>query len=319
MRRAGSILCLAVVCALGAGAAPALADGEGLVADGVSVGPVAVGGMSADQATAAVVQAYLAPVSLRIGGTTVSLLPSRFHVAAPVAAAMQQALAAPAGTAVPLRAQLDTEKLRTWVASFAQRYARAPVEPRLLLRQMRPVLTKAAPGRSVRQLPTWVLIRNELRDGTRDPIAVPTRAIPPKIAKPAQIGPVIVIRRGANRLFLYSGTRLVRTFPVATGQTIYPTPLGRFQIVVKWKNPTWYPPTYDAWAKGLKPVPPGPGNPLGTRWMGLSAPGVGIHGTDEPTSIGYSVSHGCIRMQVPSAEWLFDHVDVGTPVFIVPG
>ncbi len=67
----------------------------------------------------------------------------------------------------------------------------------------------------------------------------------------------------------------------------------------------------DDWARGLKPVPPGPDNPLGTRWMGLSAPGVGIHGTDEPTSIGYSASHGCIRMQVPDAEWLFDHVDVG--------
>ena len=87
--------------------------------------------------------------------------------------------------------------------------------------------------------------------------------------------------------------------------------------MVKWVNPTWYPPTQDAWAKGLKPVPPGPNNPLGTRWMGLSAPGVGIHGTDEPASIGYSASHGCIRMQVPDAEWLFERVRVGTIVFIV--
>jgi lipoprotein-anchoring transpeptidase ErfK/SrfK len=51
--------------------------------------------------------------------------------------------------------------------------------------------------------------------------------------------------------------------------------------------------------------------------MGLSSPGVGIHGTDEPASIGYSLSHGCIRMLVPQAEWLFNHVDVGTPVFII--
>ena len=107
------------------------------------------------------------------------------------------------------------------------------------------------------------------------------------------------------------------TFAVATGQTIYPTPRGRWHIVVKWKNPWWYPPVQDDWARGLKPVPPGPNNPLGTRWMGLDAPGVGIHGTDEPTSIGYSASHGCIRMQVPDAEWLFDHVDVGTTVYIV--
>jgi lipoprotein-anchoring transpeptidase ErfK/SrfK len=64
-------------------------------------------------------------------------------------------------------------------------------------------------------------------------------------------------------------------------------------------------------------VPPGPGNPLGTRWMGISSPGVGIHGTPDAASIGYSASHGCIRMLIPQAEWLFDHVDVGSPVFIV--
>ena len=128
---------------------------------------------------------------------------------------------------------------------------------------------------------------------------------------------VIVINRSANRLYLYDSAKLHRTFAVATGQAIYPTPRGTFQIVVKWKNPWWYPPTQDSWAKGLKPVPPGPDNPLGTRWMGLSVPGVGIHGTDAPSSIGYSLSHGCIRMQVPDAEWLFDHVEIGTTVHIV--
>ena len=64
-------------------------------------------------------------------------------------------------------------------------------------------------------------------------------------------------------------------------------------------------------------MPPGPGNPHGTRWMGLSAPYVGIHGTPDDASIGYSASHGCIRMHVPDAEWLFDHVDYGTPVVIL--
>ena len=84
----------------------------------------------------------------------------------------------------------------------------------------------------------------------------------------------------------------------------------------KQRNPWWRPPNSE-WAKGLKPVPPGPGNPLGTRWMGISAPGVGMHGTPDAASIGYSASHGCIRMQIPDAEWLFDHVRIGTPVFIV--
>jgi lipoprotein-anchoring transpeptidase ErfK/SrfK len=129
-------------------------------------------------------------------------------------------------------------------------------------------------------------------------------------------GPVIVIRRGSNRLQLYQGMRYRRYYAVATGQSQYPTPLGRFTIVVKWKNPWWYPPN-SPWAEGQEPIPPGPNNPLGTRWMGLSAPGVGIHGTPSDASIGYSVSHGCIRMHIPQAEWLFNHVEIGTTVFIV--
>src|SRR5438876_11550889 len=111
---------------------------------------------------------------------------------------------------------------------------------------------------------------------------------------------------------------LVRRIEVATGQPIYPTPVGSFKLVIMERNPWWYPPPSSPWAKGAKPIPPGPGNPLGTRWMGLSAPGVGIHGTPDPASIGYSASHGCIRMYIPQAEWLFDHVEIGTPVYIVP-
>ena len=69
--------------------------------------------------------------------------------------------------------------------------------------------------------------------------------------------------------------------------------------------------------RAKQPIPPGPGNPLGTRWMGISSPYVGIHGTPDAASIGYSASHGCIRMLIPQVEWLFEQVEVGTPVFIV--
>jgi L,D-transpeptidase ErfK/SrfK len=127
---------------------------------------------------------------------------------------------------------------------------------------------------------------------------------------------VIVVRRGSHRLFLYDGTKLVRRLPVGTGRSANPTPLGRFTIVSKIRNPWWYPP-HSGWADGLQPIPPGPGNPLGTRWMGLSARGIGIHGTPDRSSVGYSRSHGCIRMLPREAEWLFRRVRVGTPVVIV--
>jgi lipoprotein-anchoring transpeptidase ErfK/SrfK len=133
----------------------------------------------------------------------------------------------------------------------------------------------------------------------------------------ADLGHAIVIKRGSNQLLFYTGDKLKRTFRVATGQSSYPTPVGTFEIVTMQRNPWWVPPQGSAWAEGAKPIPPGPGNPLGTRWMGISAPYVGIHGTPDAASIGYSASHGCIRMLIPQVEWLFERVEVGTPVFIV--
>jgi lipoprotein-anchoring transpeptidase ErfK/SrfK len=316
-KRAGFILCL-VVCALGVGASLARADGTPpptVIADGVQIGSVAVGGMTAADATAAVQDAYFAPIVVHVGHRNVSVSPHHFHTALDLGAAVTTALTAPAGTAVPLTPTFDMQRIVKWVKTLAAKTNRAPVAGSVILRNSRPVLTHARPGRALAKYPTRMRIRATIVSGTRTTILAPLKTIS---AKAATAEPIIVIHRGSNRLYLYNGVRLVRSFPVATGQAIYPTPLGHFEIVVKWVNPWWYPPTQDAWARGLKPVPPGPGNPLGTRWMGLSAPGVGIHGTSEPWSIGHSESHGCIRMQIPAAEWLFNRVRIGTPVFIIP-
>ena len=316
-KRAGFILSL-LVCALGVGASYARADGTPpptVIADGVQIGSVVVGRMSADQATAAVQQAYFARVVLHVGHRGVSVSPHHFHTFVPVGPAVQTALTAAADTTVRITPTVDTRLVAKWVKTLAGKTYRAPVAGAVILRHSRPVLTHAHPGRKLRPFPTRMLIRDAIVGGTRTVILAPLKKLTPTAAKAA---PVIVIHRGSNRLYLYKGVRLLRVFPVATGQAAWPTPLGHFQIVVKQKNPWWFPPTQDSWAAGAKPVPPGPGNPLGTRWMGLSAPGVGIHGTDEPLSIGHSESHGCIRMQIPSAEWLFNRVRIGTPVFIIP-
>ncbi|HZT84596.1 MAG TPA: L,D-transpeptidase family protein [Gaiellaceae bacterium] len=315
-KRAGFILCL-LVCALGVGAGHARADGTPapVIADGVRIGSVDVGGMTAAQATTAVQTAYYARVVLHVGHRGVSVSPHHFHTALPLAPAVQSALTAPAGTAIRLTPTVDTKLVSNWVRTLAAKTYRAPVAGQVILRHSRPFFTHARPGRALRPFPTRMLIRDAIVAGTRSVIAAPLRRL---TAAAVKASPVIVIHRGSNRLYFYNGVRLVRIFPVATGQAAWPTPLGHFEIVVKQKNPWWFPPTQDSWAAGAKPVPPGPGNPLGTRWMGLSAPGVGIHGTDEPWSIGHSESHGCIRMQVPSAEWLFNRVRIGTPVFIIP-
>ena len=131
-----------------------------------------------------------------------------------------------------------------------------------------------------------------------------------------KFGPVIVIRRGANELRYYQGAKLVRKFGVATG----PGDLSDADRDVRDRGHAAQslvaPTGLGLGARGSKPIPPGPGNPLGTRWMGLTAPGVGIHGTPDDASIGYSASHGCIRMHIPDAEWVFNHVELGTPVVI---
>ena len=317
-KRAGFILCL-VVCAVGVGASHARADSPpppAVIAAGVQIGSVDVGGLTAEQATAAVQQAYFAPVVLHVGHRGYSVSPHHFETAlGDLDSAVQTALTAPALTAVRLTPTLDTKRVAKWVKALAEKTYRAPAAGRIVLRHNRPFFTLAHPGRALRPFPTRMLIRDAIVSGDHTVIVAPVQKLK---ADAVRSEPVIVIHRGTNRLYLYNGTHLVRVFPVATGQAAWPTPLGSFQIVVKQKNPWWFPPTQDSWAAGAKPVPPGPNNPLGTRWMGLSAPGVGIHGTDEPWSIGHSESHGCIRMQVVSAEWLFNRVRIGTPVFIVP-
>ncbi len=315
MRRAGSILCLAAVCALAVGGSVAkAAPASATIASGVYIGSVAVGGLTGVQATAAVKAAYLAPLVVRTKHRVYSVKTRRFRVVADVAAAVQTALTAPQDTTVPLKPTYSTARIVTWVKMLAARLYQAPSAGTIVLIRDTPRFRHSHFGRKLQRLATRILIRDAIVAGDRTPIRLRFRAIPAASLKSV---PIIVIHRALNRLVLFRGSHWVRAFPVATGQAIYPTPLGRWHIVVKEKNPWWYPPTQDAWAKGLKPVPPGPGNPLGTRWMGLNAPGVGIHGTDEPWSIGHSESHGCIRMQVPDAEWLYNRVRVGTPVFIV--
>ena len=136
------------------------------------------------------------------------------------------------------------------------------------------------------------------------------------VARPALLAATqgkIIIDKSKFRLRAYRDGKLVLTFPIAIGQAAYPSPTGTFVVTEKLKNPTWIPPN-SPWAKGLEPIPPGSGNPLGTRWIGTSAPAVGIHGTPSNNSIGTAASHGCIRMHIPDVEKLFNYVDVGETV-----
>jgi hypothetical protein len=307
---------LALAGSLAAGAAPLQTPPTGTIPTGVTIAGVPVGGMAAADAAGAVQTAFDAPLELRVGATRVLVTPDVLGATANVQKAIERAAVAAPDTAVNLPIATVGPTMSAFVAGLGKRYDRVPVDTKLFLRQGRPWLSKERTGLRLDQRGAVREIIGVLPPSAREPVRLVQRALKPKLTR-RTFGPVIVIHRGLNRLYLYNGTRFTRFFQVATGQSAYPTPLGRFSIAVKWKNPWWYPPA-SPWAQGAQPIPPGPGNPLGTRWMGLTAPGVGIHGTPDASSIGYSVSHGCIRMQISQAEWLFDHVDVGTTVFIIP-
>ena len=286
------------------------------VPEGVTIAGVPVGGMAADDAKIAVQTAFDQPVEFSFEQRRWQATPAELGARAYVDGAVGRALVAPAGTAVDLVVKIRGPQVREYVAYLDGILTRPAKDSTMRLRNLRPFLTKSRDGVKVSRLATTKAIVRALNAGERGPIELEAEIVPAKVTR-ANFGPVVVIRRESNSLYLYDGMRLVRRFGVATGQPSYPTPLGRWQVVVKQLDPWWYPPKDSPWAKGAEPIPPGPGNPLGTRWMGLSAPLVGIHGTPDAASIGYSASHGCIRMRIPDAEWLFMHVEIGTPVYIV--
>jgi lipoprotein-anchoring transpeptidase ErfK/SrfK len=319
VRRVELLLSILVGLALtGALAGGVRAEGTppGTIPEGVTIAAVAVGGMTPEAATAAVEQAFAVPLELDVRTTRVLVTPDLLGATATVQTAVERALAAVPSTAVPLPVTVDRAVLSRFIAQLGKRFDRAALDARLFLRDQRPFITREKAGHKLDQRKAVRDVAAALAATTRAPVRLVLKPVKASVTR-AGFGAVIVIHRGGNRLLLYRGMRYWRSFAVATGQHAYPTPLGRFTIVVKWRNPWWYPPA-SPWATGQKPIPPGPDNPLGTRWMGLSAPGVGIHGTPSDGSIGYSVSHGCIRMHIPEAEWLFNHVDIGTTVFIVP-
>jgi len=140
---------------------------------------------------------------------------------------------------------------------------------------------------------------------------------------PPRANASVVINIPQRMLFLSTDGIPLRAFPVALGRPTWPTPTGSFSILTKEIDPTWDVPVSiqremeregkDALIK----VAPGPDNPLGDRWLGLSLPGVGIHGTNAPASIYHHQTHGCIRLNAADIRTIFDQVPIGATGEIV--
>jgi L,D-transpeptidase ErfK/SrfK len=128
----------------------------------------------------------------------------------------------------------------------------------------------------------------------------------------------LIVNIPQRMLYHRGGDSSMVGYPIAVGRPSWPTPTGAFKVMVLERHPTWEVPrsileeSRRAGRIQAPVVPPGPNNPLGDFWIGLSLAGIGIHATNAPASIFRTASHGCIRVHPDDIAQLFDRVEVGT-------
>lgn len=309
-----------------------------LILPGVRIGGVEVGGMSRDEAVAAVqtvADAWLSqPIKVTAAKESWNTTPGQLGVSADPEALVDQAMALSEDyswvSRVLIRAT-DREVDATFdidyalgkgggtpafVKELAATVEREPVDAMATLGDRgQAVFRRSRPGREIDPVQSVRAIRETLRNHDRS-VALVMRSVKPKVSK---LDETIVVDLSENRLYLYDGFKVDRTYRVATASPNYETPLGEWSVINKAQNPTWVNPAPNGWGAGEPAkIGPGPGNPLGTRAIYLDAPGIRIHGTYDDGSIGTYASHGCIRMHIPEVEELYPDVPVGTKVLIVP-
>jgi len=138
--------------------------------------------------------------------------------------------------------------------------------------------------------------------------ATPCWAQNPVATDSGQQNRVVLVSLVDRKLAVIENGAVIATFQVAVGAKVSPSPTGEFTIVSRVTNPTYY-------HRGTV-IPAGKDNPVGTRWVGLTLKGYGIHGTNAPGSIGHAASHGCIRLRNRDVERLFTMLRIGDRVQI---
>ncbi|MGH2957662.1 MAG: L,D-transpeptidase family protein [Solirubrobacterales bacterium] len=311
------------------------------IAPGVKVGGVEIGERDVDQARKLIENEIVAPlrkpVVVRYAGEDHVLSPKRLGQNADVDGMVDEAVEVSregglierisryaSGSTVNVdiepRVGYSQEALEKFVAKLAGEINRDPVDASLEPAGDRLSPEPGRKGFELQEDQTQDLIAEQVETPGRDgPIDAVVKKTVPEITKNelAEAYPrYITIDRGSFTLRYFRNLRLKEKYTIAVGQVGYDTPSGLYHLQTKEVNPTWHVPESD-WAGELagQDIPPGPGNPLVARWMGI-IDGAGIHGTNETGSLGSAASHGCIRMAVPEVIELFDKVEVGDPVYI---
>ncbi|MDH5224343.1 MAG: L,D-transpeptidase/peptidoglycan binding protein, partial [Actinomycetota bacterium] len=209
-------------------------------------------------------------------------------------------------------------RVDTVLGRISREVAVKPVNADIAYDDGRLRFVKPKPGRALDMAEARASVRAALKAGGVTKIRLPVLAVKPEVTQ-KNMPRTIVVRVDENKLYLYDGFDVIRTWSVATAMPGWTTPQGDWNLYRKAVNPTWYNPALDSWGADLPAVVPGgPSAPMGTRALYITAPGlIRIHGTPADSSIGSYASHGCIRMHNAEVEQLYPMVDVGTRVIVV--
>ena len=343
MRQRSFIFVAVVIVALLAGTVAAVAydsSRDDLIASGVTVAGVDVGGMHAAEARRIVARELRKPLSRPVavmhGTWKFELTARKAGVHADVDGMVDEALAASRNgnivtrvardltggeedAQVPPRVTYSRAAVRRLVERVKGKVDRPARDAKVEFPSLDRV--KEQPGFKVNAASLEQRVEQALSvPGVDRRVTAPVDRIQPKVTR-AQLAkryPVLLVADRDNfQLRLYKKLRLVHSYTVAVGAVGFDTPAGMYHIQNKAVDPAWTVPHSD-WAGDLAgTVVPGgvPDNPLKARWLGIFN-GAGIHGTDETYSLGHAASHGCIRMAIPDVIALYDQVPVGAPIYI---
>jgi lipoprotein-anchoring transpeptidase ErfK/SrfK len=309
---------------------------------GITVAGVDVGGMTRTQAIQAV-SAVIDPrldrsITVTASGKTWTATAAELGLSTDVAGAVDQALSVgssyswmarfyhrafdkPVGRSFDVPFAFDQAPVAALVGKVQKAVAVKAVSASFALVDGKVQKVHSKDGKALKPNKSIAALSQAVQaDG--DSVKLPVETIRPDVAD-GDVGKTIVVDVTKNMLWLYDGFKVQRSYQVATAMPGFVTPDGAWEVVNKAENPTWHNPCLGepgCWAASEpEEIPPGPGNPLGTRALYLNAPGIRIHGTPSDSSIGSYASHGCIRMHIPDSEALYPLVPVGTPVFIIGG
>ena len=303
---------------------------------GVTVAGTDVGGMTRAEAIEVVQRAaqerLMEPLTVRAADASWNTTPAELGRSADVGAAVDQALQAsdsvgfitrvwhrlreqPIDIAVGLTFESGETGVADLVSSIADDVAQTPRDASVAMIDGEVTFVHSRPGHALGTNVSTKRLEAALEEGA-SAVRLPVKTVKPKVPD-AKIGKTIVVDRTINQLYLYDGFDLEDSYHVATAAAGYVTPAGEWTIIDKRENPTWTNPAPDTWGADLPAfIPPGSGNPLGTRALYLDAPGIRIHGTYDVGSIGTHASHGCIRMLMSDVEQMYPLVPIGTRVIV---